>query len=67
MYCMSETSPPKPIMEVSAKVRRRLMSVNRAREPYDAVELKNQSDGDGRLLALVDRVSSKAYLDCLRQ
>jgi hypothetical protein len=33
---MSETSPPKPMMEVSAKVRRRLTSVKRAREPYDA-------------------------------
>lgn len=42
MYCMSETSPPKPMMEVSANVRRRLTSVNRAREPYDAIEVKGQ-------------------------
>lgn len=34
---MSETSPPKPTTLVPAKVRRRLTSVKRAREPYDAV------------------------------
>jgi hypothetical protein len=34
---MSETSPPKPTTLFSAKVRRRLTSGKRAREPYDAV------------------------------
>ena len=52
MYCMSETSPPKPMMEVSAKVRRRLTSVNRAREPYDAVDFKIQHERNGRVLKL---------------
>ena len=37
-YCMSETSPLNPTTEVSANVRRRLTSVNRARDPYEAVE-----------------------------
>lgn len=37
-YCISETSPPKPTTVVSAKERRRLTSVNRARDPYDADE-----------------------------
>jgi hypothetical protein len=35
---MSEMSPPTPTMEVEAKGRRRLTSVKRAREPYDAIE-----------------------------
>lgn len=37
MYCMSETSPPKPTTLDPEKVRRRLTSLNRASEPYDAV------------------------------
>jgi hypothetical protein len=42
MCCMSETSPPKPMTVVSANVRRRLTSVNRAREPYDAIKIECQ-------------------------
>ena len=33
---MSETSPPMPITAVELNFRRRLTSVKRAREPYDA-------------------------------
>jgi hypothetical protein len=33
---MSDTSPPKPTMVFGGKVRRRLTSVKRARDPYDA-------------------------------
>ncbi|KAH8634141.1 hypothetical protein IG631_12777 [Alternaria alternata] len=36
-YCMSETSPPKPTTTSSLNFRRRLTSVKRAREPYEAV------------------------------
>lgn len=36
MYCISETSPPTPIIVAELKERRRLTSVKRAREPYDA-------------------------------
>ena len=52
---MSETSPPKPMIEVSANVRRRLTSVNRAREPYDAVNStvrsKDTRHGNGTMAA----------------
>ena len=37
---MSDTSPPKPTTEVPANVRRRLTSVKRAREPYEAVRME---------------------------
>jgi hypothetical protein len=33
---MSETSPPKPTIVLGGKVRRRLTSVKRDRDPYDA-------------------------------
>ena len=35
-YCISETSPPKPMMVFGGNVLIRLTSVNRASEPYDA-------------------------------
>ena len=38
MYCMSDTSPPMPRMACSPNLCRRLTSVKRAREPYDAGE-----------------------------
>ena len=41
---MSETSPPTPIIVVELKGRRRLTSVKRASEPYDATLGKNVSE-----------------------
>jgi len=57
---MSETSPPMPMMEVELKGRRRLTSVKRAREPYDAEDTMIsdvKGFGEGRC----------RYLDCLLQ
>jgi hypothetical protein len=57
---MSETSPPMPMMEVELKGRRRLTSVKRAREPYDAEDTMIsdvKEFGEGRC----------RYLDCLLQ
>ena len=44
---MSETSPPTPMTVVELKGRRRLTSVKRAREPYEAVDGR-----DGQLRGL---------------
>lgn len=44
MYCISDTSPPNPTTEESANTRRRLTSVKRARDPYDAGERNQESD-----------------------
>lgn len=38
---MSEMSPLKPRMDESAKGRRRLTSVKRAREPYEAMVVED--------------------------
>lgn len=35
---MSETSPPMPTMDLELKGRRRLTSVKRARDPYEALQ-----------------------------
>ena len=40
---MSETSPPNPTTTSSLNFRRRLTSVNRAREPYEAMRIISQS------------------------
>lgn len=59
-YCISETSPPKPTTVVSAKERRRLTSVNRARDPYDAEEESFVSYGmsEGSIYADIPRLSA---------
>lgn len=47
MCCMSETSPPMPMIALGLKGRSRFTSVKRAREPYDASRclLRSYSSG----------------------
>lgn len=64
-YCISETSPPKPTMDLELKGLRRFTSVKRARDPYDA-EGKNEGVS---LQTFFGDMGSRlcSYLNCLLQ
>ena len=63
-YCISETSPPMPTIDLELKGWRRLTSVKRAREPYDAAhdcQLQRMS------LGFLNMMMTLTYLDYQQQ